>query len=442
MSAQKYGPCDCNAFGGNGEKSVIQAAAIARIAPGSMFSNQTVAFIMTAKYADGLPFHRQEKVVARLGVGIAWSTMARLAIRVVGALAPVIERLQLDIRGSPVVGMDETVLQVLKEPDRKPTSESRMWVARGFRDRRPILLFVYDQSRSGSVVTGLLGDGFKGFLQTDGYSGYNEMGQRPGVIHVGCWAHVRRRFHHLCDPKSPGSFAFAAIDLIGELYGIERKLRDRLGKGLIDEAGFFIMRKEECTPVFGRIKTWLLETLPRVPLKSPIGEAISYALGQFDRAVRYVDHPLLTPNNNPVENAIRPFVIGRKNWLFADTPNGAWASATLYSLIETARANGHEPYRYLCHLFDRLPVAGSDADIAALMPYVLDPTDPATFQPRLMLPGQYSLGLVIPVCRKVGNSTCHFQLGDGCGSRGPGHRWGWVKDRPPRASKDYAFPLA
>ena len=366
----KYGPCDCEAFGESGARQVVEAPAHARMAPGSLFSNRTIAFFLTAKYADGLPFHRQEKVVARMGVEVARSTMARLTMRVGTALAPVLERLQKDLQACPVVGMDETVVQVLKEPGKKPESESRMWVARGYRDTGPILLFAYSPSRSGSVAAAMLGPQFKGHLQTDGYSGYNAIGKREGVFHVGCWAHIRRKFHHLGD-TGPDAAGTVAVRMIGALYRIEDKFRALLAKELISEGEFTELRQEKAAEAFAQIKEWLLEMAKAVVPKSPLGLAVSYALGQFEAAIRYVEHYMLTPDNNLVENSIRPFVIGRKNWLFCDTPKGAWASATIYSLVETARANGHEPYRYLCHLFDRLPTARNGEEVAALLPYHL-----------------------------------------------------------------------
>jgi len=296
----KYGPCACDGFKASGKSAIVQGSAPAKIAPGSLFSNKSVAFFIVAKYADGLPFHRQEKVVARMGIEVAQSTMARLAIRVESRIGPLIERIRNDIRGSPVVGMDETVLQMLKEPDRSPTSESRMWVARAFREGRPILFFVYNPTRGKNVAQAILGEDFRGFLQTDGYSGYTELGQHEGIVHVGCWAHIRRKFHHLCDQKVKDSLALAAVGMIGELYEIERTLRKKLEAGSIAKSEFCIRRKKETAPVFTRIQAWLFDTAPRVPPESPIGKAISYAIGQLDRAVRYVDHVLLTGDNNPV----------------------------------------------------------------------------------------------------------------------------------------------
>jgi transposase len=370
----KYGPCACEYFEGSGAKAIVHALAPPKILPGSLFSNRSIAFFLVGKYADGLPFHRQEKVIARLGLDIARGTMARLAMRVGTAVSPILEIMQRDIRGSPVVRMDETPVQVLKEPGRRPESESRMWVAMGYREGRPILLFAYNQSRSGKVAEAILGD-YQGCLQTDGYSGYTKLGERPGIMHVGCWAHIRREFHHVYESQEHSPLALEAIKLIRELYHIEATLRERFEGGTITAGEFLARRKAETAPVFAQFLLWLHEHRTQVPPRSPLGAAMTYALGQYDRATRYVEHVLMTPDNNLVENAIRPFVIGRKNWLFCDTPGGAWASATLYSLVETARANGHEPYRYLCHLFEKLPGSKSPGAIEALLPYRLKPTE-------------------------------------------------------------------
>jgi transposase len=369
----KYGPCSCEDFDETEDRAIVQAPAPAKIAPGSLFSNRTIAFFLVAKFADALPFHRQEKVIARMGVEIARGVMARLAIRVGNALAPLLDLMLGDIRGSPVVRMDETPVQVLKEEGRAPSTDSRIWVTMGYTENGPIILFRYDVSRGGDVAKGILGEAWKGFLQTDGYSGYTEIGQRDGVEHVGCWAHIRRKFHELYLLLGKSALVLEILTLIKELYLIEDVWRDRLEKGTATVEEFLQGRRKETETVFEAISAWLMAQHGQVAPQGPLGKAITYALGQFDRAIRYVDHALLTPDNNPVENAIRPFVIGRKNWLFADTPAGAEASARMYSLIETAKANGHEPYRYLCYLFEAIPRAADDEALAALLPYRLDP---------------------------------------------------------------------
>jgi len=369
----KYGPCSCEDFIGNDEKAIIIAPAPAKIAPGSMFSNHAAAFFTVSKFADALPFYRQEKIVERMGIHVSRGAMGKQMIRIFKRLTAFDDAFKRDISCSTVLRMDETVVQVLKEDGRPPSSQSRMWVAMGYRDTRPLLYFAYHDSRSGDVAEALVGSKFSGLLQTDGYAGYIRLGKRPGIVHVGCWAHIRREFHKLYKSDTETPLAAVIIKLIGKLYSIERRLRDSYADGTLKVEDFLTRRKEETAPAFAAILAWLHEQEGKVPPRSPLGQAISYALGQYNRAKNYVDHILLTPDNNLIENAIRPFVVGRKNWHFFDSPAGATASAFLYSLIETAKANGHEPYRYLCYLFDNFPLAESPEACERLLPYRLKP---------------------------------------------------------------------
>jgi len=368
----KYGPCKCKAFAESENKTIITAKAPNKIVPGSAFGNNAIAFFIVAKYADGLPFYRQESMMSRYDFEVNRGTMAHIAINTASRLHRIISFMQRDIRNSPIIGMDETVVQVLKEAGRDATTQSRMWIARAYHNDKPIVLFSYNKSRSSNVAASILGD-FKGYLQTDGYSGYSAIGKQAGMTHIGCWAHIRRKFYSIYENNNKDSLALEIITLIKKIYGIERRLRKKLEEGLITKADFVTMRCDETKEVFESIQKWLMSTFERIPPKSPMGSAVTYALGQYDRAIRYVDHYLLTPDNNLVENAIRPFVIGRNNWKFYDSVSGAWAGATLYSIIETAKINGHEPYRYLCHLFENLPLAIADQQVEALLPYNLDP---------------------------------------------------------------------
>jgi len=368
----KYGPCKCKAFQESENKTIIIAKAPNKIIPGSNFANDAIIFFIVAKYVDGLPFYRQESIIKRYGYEVNRGTMAHDTINTASRLHRVISLMQRDIRNSPIIGMDETVVQVLKEAGRDATTQSRMWIARAYHDDKPIVLFSYNKSRSSSVAESILGN-FKGYLQTDGYSGYSAIGKQSGMTHVGCWAHIRRKFYAIYENNNKDSLALEIINLIKKIYGVERRLRKKLEEGLITKAEFTSMRCDDTKEVFEAIQKWLMSTFERIPPKSPMGMAITYALGQYDRAIRYVDHYLLTPDNNLVENAIRPFVIGRNNWKFYDTVSGAWAGATLYSIIETAKINGHEPYRYLCHLFENLPYAITDAQLEQFLPYNLDP---------------------------------------------------------------------
>ncbi|MCD6123242.1 MAG: IS66 family transposase [Spirochaetales bacterium] len=194
------------------------------------------------------------------------------------------------------------------------------------------------------------------------------MGKSPGIIHAGCWAHVRRKYYEASKPtKKPGS---AEIDLgkIARIYSIEKELRSR--ELSLNE--FVERRKIKVEPILKDFKEWIDKKVMQVPPTTLLGRAINYTLKQWEKLVRYLESPYLTPDTNRVENDIRPFVVGRRNWLFSGSPLGAFASATIYSLIETAKANGLEPYRYLKYLFTELPTTEVE-DYKKLMPQYLDP---------------------------------------------------------------------
>ena len=205
---------------------------------------------------------------------------------------------------------------------------------------------------------------------TDGYEGYNAVVAANGLTHLACWAHARRKFIEAqkAQPKGKTGSADVAVRMIGKLYGIERD-----NSGLTDIAQRQIVRAERSGAVLNELRTWLDKQLPRVPPKSKLGEALAYLAAYWPKLVRYIERGDLPIDNNRAENAIRPFVIGRKNWLFSDTPAGAHASARVYSVIETAKANGHESYAYLCRLLRELPAAKTVGDVEALLPWKLEP---------------------------------------------------------------------
>jgi transposase len=201
------------------------------------------------------------------------------------------------------------------------------------------------------------------YLQSDGYSAYHVIASAPEVLgHAGCWAHVRRKFVEAAAGRN-ASAAQQMIALIGELYTVERDLRDA------EPATRQAVREERSRPVLARIKSWLDTAVARVLPKGLLGGAIAYALGPWPILTTFLDDGHLEIDNNRAENAVRPFVIGRKNWLFAGSPRGARVSALLYSLIETAKANGLEPWAYLNYLFEHLPAAKTPAAVAARLPF-------------------------------------------------------------------------
>ena len=267
---------------------------------------------------------------------------------------------------APVVHCDETVVKVLKEPDKTPQSQSYMWVQ--VSEPTPgeyVVLFDYAPTRSGSVPLKLL-EGFKGYLQTDGYEGYAAVGRQEGVISQGCWAHARRKFDEAIKGQKKGSKpgkAHVALSYIQKLYRIEKRIAGRPP----DEIK--AIRQQESCPILQQLRQWLDKSLAQVPPKSLSGKALHYLHNQWDKLVRYTEAGYLRMDNNLAENAIRPFVVGRKAWLFSQSQKGARASANLYSLIETAKACALEPYAYLAKVFEQLPKADTVEAIEKLLPW-------------------------------------------------------------------------
>jgi len=330
-----------------------------------------VSYILISKFADALPFYRQEKIFARIGVEIGRATMSNWAIHAGNSCEPLLDLMWHEIRSGPVINIDETPVQVMKEPGRSNTNKSYMWVFRGGAPEHPLLLYRYAPSRAGKVPETCL-DKYKGYIQTDGYKGYNALGKREGIVHLGCLAHARRKF---LDAAKAGTkavkkkgYAYHILTHIRKLYAIEKEADDQK----LSYKKRCVLRQKESRPVLEKIKGLLDEAVNSTPPKGLLGKAIGYALNQWERLERYTEDGRLRPDNNLAENAIRPFVVGRKNWLFSGSPRGAKASAAIYSLIETAKANDLEPYQYLRHLFENIPQAKTAKDLKALLPMNLN----------------------------------------------------------------------
>jgi transposase len=335
--------------------------------PKSISTPSLLTHIFIGKFCDGLPFYRQEKQFQRYGVEITRATMCNWTMKTAQRLKPLIEMLRLYILAGPLISIDETTVQVLVEPDKKPQSKSYTWVFRGGRPGKQGLYYHYAPSRSGKIAEEFLGK-YEGYVQSDGYAGYNFLDSKPGIIHCSCWAHVRRKFNDVV--KAAGSKykgkgkANQALSKILDLYLIEREAKN---KGF-DEEQTYQLRQERSKPIVEELETWLKENVIKIPPQSLLGKAFNYTLNQWPRLIKYLDTGLVRMDNNLIENAIRPFVIGRKNWLFSVSPEGARASATFYSLIETAKANGLEPSRYLRFLFEKFPYAQTAEDVFNLLP--------------------------------------------------------------------------
>ena len=312
----------------------------------SYASASVVTDVLMKKYVDAMPLYRQEQMWKRMGVELKRGTMANWVIQVADLyLRPFWKRIRSELLTQSTIHADETVIQVLKEKGKPATSESRMWVYSSAK-RADIQLrcFEYRESRSGKWAKTFL-EGFSGVLITDGYSGYNKV---QGAERAGCWAHMRRKWLEAMPEGADAKTCKAAegYEFCNRLFELERQF-----EGLTAEERL-IQRKEKSGPILEAYWTWLY-TIPRPTGK--LKDAVTYAQNQKAHLSAFLEHGEIEISNNQVENAIRPFVVGRKGWLFADTPQGAEASAIIYSLMETAKANSLRLDDYLLHLLSIMP---------------------------------------------------------------------------------------
>jgi len=370
----KYACKNCEGTETNG-KTVKIAEPVPQIIPKSYASSSLLANLLVNKYCDSLPLYRQEQIYSRAGIDLGRGNMSRWVLQVADKLKPMIEIMEDSIKASPLINLDETRVQVLKEPEKSPTNLSYMWVGRGINKGSPVILFRYSPNRNTQTAKDFIGD-YQGCIQTDGYSAYSYLDNKKGIVHAGCWAHVRRKFKEVTnavsankkEKKKKKMLADIALNYIGKLYEIEQEAKEnRLsGNDLLNE------RKEKSLPILEKFKEWLLEHQLKVSKELLLGKAIGYTLNQWDRLIKYVDNSVIGLDNNMAENAIRPFVVGRKNWLFSDSVSGVNASAVLYSIIETAKANDLNSFWYLYYIFEKLPLIKSDSEYDKLMPNYID----------------------------------------------------------------------
>lgn len=345
------------------EESVKSAPVPTVLLPKAIASANTMAYLIVSKYADGLPLYRLSRILERYGVDLPRQTLSESVLATAKKLEPLIHYLEHMLEQGALIHMDETRVQVLNEPNKTPQSQSYMWVRQGGPPGKPIVHFHYNPSRATAVPEQLL-SGYQGVLMSDGYEPYRKVAALKGLTHLCCWSHARRKFKEAkkAQPNGRSGGADQAIAFIAKLYAVETRNKD------YDAATRHHSRQTDSAAVLYTFHEWLLDQQNKVAPKKALGKAIHYTLKYWTELSRYVNNGTWPIDNNLAENAIRPFVIGRKNWLFSNSQRGARASANLYSLIETAKANNREPYQYLCWLFDRLPYTADD-DIGALAPW-------------------------------------------------------------------------
>lgn len=331
---------------------VVTAPMPAPVLPGSLASPSLMAHVMTQKYVDGMPLYRQEQSWLRLGIELSRQTMANWMIQGSSRyLEDIYDRMHQHLLKLDIACADETTVQVLREDGRPAESKSYMWLYRSGRDGPPIVLFEYQTTRAGKHPCRFL-KGFKGFLNVDGYSGYHGL---ENVTLVGCLAHARRKYTDALKAlpaSAQGTVSTTTqegLDFCNKLFAIERDLKDLTAEERYEA------RLKLSTPVLEAFSAWLKLQTPRVLPKSGLGEAIRYCRNQWDKLTAFLKDGRLEIDNNRSERSIKAFVMGRKAWLFSNTPRGAKASAVIYSIIETAKENQLNPFQYLTYLFEKLP---------------------------------------------------------------------------------------
>ena len=355
----------CEAELADGEKNIIVAGYHAQV-DGLMAAPSMIAQSAVQKFADGLPLYRQSGIYKREGLEISRQTLSNWLLSYWQLLAPLSKRLREHIVQSHLINQDETPIKVLNPGPLASSRNNFMVVQVGTSGEHKAVLFSYVSNRRVETIDLLL-KGYTNYVQTDGLKGYNHLDK-----HIGCWVHGVRAFKQILKVNKKAKDASKLCKLAGKLYVIEREERKRVSEGLITEQQFMISRRERAEVVFAEIKEFVDAIRPEYTSGSPMGKAVSYLYNYWSVLINYLNCYEATPSNNIAENSIRPFACGRRAWLFANTVNGADASALYYSLIETAKINEVNAYDYLWYVLEKSSSCCTEEDWDSLLPWNID----------------------------------------------------------------------
>lgn len=350
--------CDKNGTEGFIKKADSPKAMI----PKSMVSPSMMAYILNQKYTNAMPLYRQEQDFKRYGINISRQNLSNWIIKGAELLKPLMWELKNELLGNELLHADETTLEVLHEPGRNSTSKSYMWVYRtsAYTDR-PVILYDYQEGRSGAHAKAFLKEWKGRYLHCDGYAGYKQL---ENITLCGCLVHAKRKFHEAWKVNPYNEDAKTGENYIQKLFAIESKA-DRLGYSEVERLE---LRQKESRVALDEFYGWIEQTAQRTLPQSLIGKAITYVQNQKEYLCSFLKDGRIQLSNNLAEQAVKPFVIGRKNWLFANTPNGALASSLIYSVIQTAIANDLKPLFYLEYVFEQIQLA-KDLQTEDLLPW-------------------------------------------------------------------------
>jgi len=340
-------------------ETLVQAPVPAQVIDKGIPTSGLLAHVLVAKYADHLPLYRQESIFERAGYAIARSTLAEWVGRCGVALQPLVDALREELIKEGILHADETPVPMLA-PGKKKTHQAYIWAyASTQQSALQAVIYEFAPSRAGKHARAFL-KGWGGSLVCDDFAGY-KAGFEQGMTEIACWAHARRKFYDLHAAKK-STIAAQALDTIGQLYVIETDARDLTSEERQQ------LRQARAAPIIDELYHWLIEQRQKVPKGSATSKAIHYSLKRWPALMRYLNDGDIPIDNNWVENQIRPWALGRKNWLFAGSLRSGQRAAAVMSLIQSAKNNGHDPYAYLKDVLDRLPTQKASA-ISELLPH-------------------------------------------------------------------------
>lgn len=336
--------------------------------PKSLATAGLVAAVIDAKFNRHLPLYRQEDMFESMGAEISRTNLGNWVIKAAELLKPIVDKMVAQIQSYDVAYADETVLQVLNEQGKLSTSTSYMWLFGGGPPDKRCFVYQYHSSRQDAIARQFF-DSFEGYIHADCYSAYVNL-DKFRVKHVACMAHARRYFVDIVKAtKNKPGIAKSAIEWFAKLYAIEKQLKE--DKALSEQIKQ--TRMTEAKPILAHFKQWLLTQQKTVLPKSPLGKALFYSIKHWDSLTQYINDGRLEIDNNRSERAIKPFVIGRKNWLFSCSTKGADASSILFSLVQTCKEHGVDVFAYFKYALESVVKCTNEHDIQLLLPYNVNP---------------------------------------------------------------------
>lgn len=337
--------------------------------PKSLAAPGLLTHVILSKYEDHMPLYRQEKMWQRIGIDLARSTLCNWALLAAQGLQVLADLQQEELLSCNYVGADESPVQVMEENEVRTSKRAYMWLFASGCKEKAIFVYKFATTRAGSVAEEFL-DKFKGFLQTDGFSGYNKVVTKNALIHVGCMTHARRKFAAIVKVTQKTGAAHYAVAVIAKLYRIENEIKEKN----LDFDAIKDYRQQHAKQILLEFKNWLIKKQTQAPPQSPLGKAVFYFIEHWDALVIYLEHGFLDIDNNFTEQRIKPFAVGRKNWLFMGNERGGEAAAIFFGLIESAKANGLNTYAYFRYIMTQLPLIepNNKEALLALLPHRLD----------------------------------------------------------------------